>query len=61
MAKLKFKSNIFKSFNTSVVHTFLYNVFNKYFIIFYIYIYKCFKNLSAKYYQENKEDYKKSP
>ena len=43
MAKLKFKSNIFKSFNTSVVHTFLYNVFNKYFIIFYIYIYKCLK------------------
>ena len=41
--KLKFKSNIIKSSNKSIL-----------FIIFFVYV-KIFIKLSAKYYQENKE------
>ena len=50
MAELKFKSDILKSSNKYPFYKFLY--------IFFIYI-KMSKNLSAKYYHENK-DYKKS-
>ena len=50
MAELKFKSDILKSSNKYPFYIFLY--------IFFIYI-KMSKNLSAKYYHENK-DYKKS-
>ena len=47
MIKLKFKSDIFISCNKSIFYNFFYNFFS-------IYI-KISKNLSAKYYQENKE------
>ena len=46
MAKLKFKSYIFKSI--------FYNFFINTFYIFFIYIKMC-KHLSAKYYSENQE------
>ena len=48
-AKLKFKSDIF------------YNFFDKFFLyFFFLYIsIKMSKNLSAKYYQENKERFQK--
>ena len=51
MTKLKFKTGIFKSPNKFVFYKCFYNFFN---------IYKMSKKLSAKYYQENKKNYKKS-
>ena len=51
MTKLKFKSDSFKSFNKSI----LINFFIKFFVIVFFICIKMSKNLSAKYYQENKE------
>ena len=52
MIKLEFKSDIFKSFDKSTFLLILFYNFSYNF--FFIYI-KMSKNLSAKYYQENKE------
>ena len=52
MTKLKFKTGIFKSPNKFVFYKCFY-------FFFFIYI-KMSKTLSAKYYQENKKNYKKS-
>ena len=50
--KAKFKSDIFKSSDKSIFYKFFYKLF---FVIFlFIYI-KMSKDLSAKYYQENKK------
>ena len=51
MIKLKFKSDFFKSSNKLIFYKFFYKLFLGF---FFIYI-KLSKNLSAKYYQENKE------
>ena len=55
ITKLKFKSDIFKSFNKThffvIFFKLIFNFFN-------IYI-KMSKNLSVKYYQENKEKLQK--
>ena len=51
MTKLKFESDIFKCFNKSIFYKVFYNFF---FNFFFIYI-KMSKDLSAKYYQGNKE------
>ena len=57
MAKLKFKSVIFKSFNKS---TFIL-IFSSFFFVFLLFFFFCLiyikmsRNLSGKYYQESKE------
>ena len=53
MAKLDFKSDIFKTSHKSI----FYNFFLYFFFHIFIYIYK--NVLSAKYYQENKEKLQK--
>ena len=54
--KLKLKGEIFKSSNQSIFYKFFYKII---IIIFFFQIYmkyiKMAQNLSAKYYQENKE------
>ena len=57
MIKLKFKSDFFKSFNKFIFYNFFIIFFYNFFyncIVSTIYI-KMSENLSAKYYQENKE------
>ena len=57
MAKLKFKSVIFKSFNKStfiLIFSIVFFVFLLLFFFCLIYM-KMSRNLSAKYYQESKE------
>ena len=57
MAKLKFKSLIFKSFNKStfiLIFSIVFFVFLLLFFFCLIYM-KMSRNLSAKYYQESKE------
>ena len=53
MAKLDFKSDIFKTSHKSI----FYNFFLYFFFHIFVYIYK--NVLSAKYYQENKEKLQK--
>ena len=53
MSKLKFKGDIFKS--TFYIFLQIDFIFFLIYIYIYIYIYIMFKNLSDKYYQENKE------
>ena len=51
MTKLKFQSDIFKSSNKANFYSFFIIFFYNFFYIFI----RMYKNLSAKYYQKNKE------
>ena len=55
--KLKLKGEIFKSSNQSIFYKFFYKIILIFFFFFQIYMkyIKMAQNLSAKYYQENKE------
>ena len=57
--KLKLKGEIFKSSNQSIFYKFFYKIILIFFFFFFFKIYmkyiKMAQNLSAKYYQENKE------
>ena len=56
IAKLKFKSDILKSSNKSILYSFFYKF--SYNFCFFVYI-DLSKNLSAKYYQNIKKEYRK--
>ena len=55
--KVKLKGEIFKSSNQSIFYKFFYEIILIFFFFFQIYMkyIKMAQNLSAKYYQENKE------
>ena len=59
MIKLKFQSDILKYSNKFIISFYFLCFYNFFIYIFFIYI-KMSKNLSVKYYQENKEILRKT-